>query len=419
MAKRNIETELRGVKITPVLLGADLNCYNVARAFHEAYGVRSYAFGRYKVGNTEYCRIVKFRAVPDIDDPEVMLNTLEEFAGRHAGEKLILMGCTDDYATLIIKYQKRLGEHYIISCPDEALTEDITLKARFYEYCEHYDIPYPRTVVLSKGDAVDTADFSYPIIIKPSSSVLYWKHPFDGMQKVYRAHSQREAESIVSAIYASGYPDKIIVQDTIPGDDSQMYTLTAYCGSDGKARMLCLGHVLLEEHTPKGMGNHAAILTDYNRPLMEKLKKFLEDIGYRGFANFDIKLDSRDGEFKLFEINVRQGRSNYYLTASGCNPARLIVEDKLLGRSGECVFCKEKAYWSYLPLKLVLRYASVSEREQIFRCRAEGKAFSSMHYRPDTFFNPLRVFYVAIQERHQIKKFERYYPVSGVERYNK
>ena len=34
-------------KITPVLLGADLNCYNVARAFHEEYGVVSYAFGRY------------------------------------------------------------------------------------------------------------------------------------------------------------------------------------------------------------------------------------------------------------------------------------------------------------------------------------------------------------------------------------
>ena len=213
MAKRNTEPALRGVKITPVLLGADLNCYNVARAFHEAYGVRSYAFGRYKLGNTEYCRIVRFRTVPDIDDPEVLLKILEEFAQRHAGEKLILMGCTDDYATLIIKYQKQLGEHYIISCPDEALTEDITLKARFYEYCERYGIPYPRTVVLSKGDAVDTADLSYPVIIKPSSSVLYWKYPFDGMQKVYRAHSQREAESIVSAIYASGYPDKIIVQD--------------------------------------------------------------------------------------------------------------------------------------------------------------------------------------------------------------
>lgn len=419
MSKRITEPELKGVRITPVLLGADLNCYNIARAFHEAYGVKSYAFGRYKIGNTSHCRTVKFRAVPDMDDPEVMLGVLERFAAEHAGEKLILMGCTDDYATLIIRNQERLGEHYIISCPSDELTEDITLKARFYEYCERYGIPYPRTVVLERGDEVTASDFSFPVIIKPSSSVLYWKHPFDGMQKVYRAHSLREAETIISAIYASGYPDKIIVQDTVPGGDSQMYTLTAYSGSDGKVRMLCLGHVLLEEHTPKGMGNHAAILTDYNRPLMEKLKSFLEDIGYRGFANFDIKLDSRDGEYKLFEVNVRQGRSNYYLTASGCNPARLIVEDKLLGRSGECVYCEEKAYWSYLPLGLVLRYASVSEREQILRCRAEGKAFSSMHYRPDLVLNPLRRIYVAMHERNQIKKFERYYPVSGVEQYNR
>ena len=29
--------------ILPVLIGADMNCYTLARAFHEAYGVRSYA----------------------------------------------------------------------------------------------------------------------------------------------------------------------------------------------------------------------------------------------------------------------------------------------------------------------------------------------------------------------------------------
>ena len=46
--KNNIakSSELDGIKITPVLLGGDLNCYNVARAFHEKYGVCSYAFGR-------------------------------------------------------------------------------------------------------------------------------------------------------------------------------------------------------------------------------------------------------------------------------------------------------------------------------------------------------------------------------------
>ena len=37
------------LNIIPVLLGADLNCDNMARAFHEEYGVKSYAFGRYAI----------------------------------------------------------------------------------------------------------------------------------------------------------------------------------------------------------------------------------------------------------------------------------------------------------------------------------------------------------------------------------
>ena len=44
--------------IVPVLLGADLNCYNIARAFHMRYGVKSYAFGRYAIAPTKYSTIV-------------------------------------------------------------------------------------------------------------------------------------------------------------------------------------------------------------------------------------------------------------------------------------------------------------------------------------------------------------------------
>ena len=79
-------------KITPVLLGADLNCYNVARAFHEAYGVVSYAFGRYDVSATKYSKIVNFTAIPDIDNEETALRVLGEFAGGHKDEKLVLFG---------------------------------------------------------------------------------------------------------------------------------------------------------------------------------------------------------------------------------------------------------------------------------------------------------------------------------------
>lgn len=110
--KNNMEksSELDGIKITPVLLGGDLNCYNVARAFHEKYGVCSYAFGRYKIGATEYTKIIKFTVQSDMDNPKMLLKILDEFAEKHAGEKLILIGCTDDYASMIIKNKEYLGK---------------------------------------------------------------------------------------------------------------------------------------------------------------------------------------------------------------------------------------------------------------------------------------------------------------------
>ena len=59
--------------IIPVFLGADLNCYNFARAFHEAYGVESYAYGRYPMAPTKYSKIIHFTTVPDMDNEDTML----------------------------------------------------------------------------------------------------------------------------------------------------------------------------------------------------------------------------------------------------------------------------------------------------------------------------------------------------------
>lgn len=48
---------------------------------------------------------------------------------------------------------------------------------------------------------------------------------------------------------------------------------------------MCLGHTMLEEHTPKGLGNHAAIVTEpvSSLPIADKIKDMLEALGYTGF----------------------------------------------------------------------------------------------------------------------------------------
>lgn len=404
--------------IVPVLLGADLNCYNIARAFHMKYGVKSYAFARYAISATKYSRIVHFTCVPDIDTDSVMLDTLHRFADAHIGDRMVLFGCTDDYVAMIIRNREELSDFVIPYPPKEMLTT-VSKKAEFYEMCDKFGIPHPDTVVLTDKTTADALSpeklgFSYPIIVKPSSSVDYWKHSFDGMKKVSTADSPERAAEIVNEIYSSGYPEKIILQEFIAGGDSQMRVFTCFSDEHGKVRAMCLGHTMLEEHTPKGLGNHAAIVTEpvSSLPIADKIKDMLEALGYTGFSNFDIKLrEGTKDDFRVFEINLRQGRSNFYLTSAGLNVAYL-ANEVYESDGNDCNKVENVVFWHHIPKSTAYKYtedkALVEKAKKLAR---EGREYSSVWYTPDMRFNPLRALCVLEQLRRQKGKFKKYYPV--------
>ena len=45
----------------PLLFGGDINVYSVARAFHEAYGVKSVCFGKFASGPAYGSTILDYR----------------------------------------------------------------------------------------------------------------------------------------------------------------------------------------------------------------------------------------------------------------------------------------------------------------------------------------------------------------------
>lgn len=402
--------------LIPVLIGADMNCYSMARAFHEKYGVYSYAFGRWLMGEVMYSRIVNFKTVEKIDENETLLATLQGFISSVSKDKkLIVIGCTDDYASMLMENRDALrAMGYIVPYIDAALRDRLVSKDSFYKMCDKYNIDYPKTFVASQPMTAqqlsqEALGFSYPCIAKPSSSIDYWKHPFDGMKKVYVAENPQQAADILKQVYGSGYPETFILQDMIPNDDSYMRVLTAYCDKNARVKMMCLGHVGLEEHTPKALGNHAAIITEFNQPLMLKIKSFLEDLGYVGFANFDIKLDTRDGGYKVFEINLRQGRSNFYVTGAGLNLAEYLVRDWVLNEDLEdCYLHKAESFWHSVPLGVVYKYvkdeAFVKKARQL--CK-EGKESCTLDYKFDL-KNPKRLAYYLVHQQRYYKKYKTY-----------
>lgn len=400
---------MNSAKITPVLLGADLNSYSVARAFSEYCGAVSYAFGKYPLGATDHSSIVNFKVEKGLSDDTVTVPMLISFAKKHAVEELYLFGCTDEYAEMIIRNRDTLSKYYFCPCVSLETAKKLETKEFFYSMCEQYKIPYPKTYIIRPGDSLselseDTIGFNYPIIIKPSHSSSYWKHPFDGMKKVYSAKNSQEASAILSKIFGAGYTESVILQDMIPGSDSQMYVLTCYSGMDGKVKKACLGHVLLEEHTPKGLGNHTAVITENHSEITDVLINFLCEIGYVGFSNFDIKLDSRDGKFKVFEINLRQGRSNYYVTASGQNIAETVVADRHGRLSETAEICKNEVFWHTVPKPIIYKYVDKETASKLKALVREGRSRSTLWYKRDL-KNPKRLFYVAV---HNVRYYDKY-----------
>ena len=62
----------------PLLFGGDINVYSVARAFHEAYGVKSVCFGKFASGPAYGSDIIDYRVCAKNDTFMCSLNTLPD-----------------------------------------------------------------------------------------------------------------------------------------------------------------------------------------------------------------------------------------------------------------------------------------------------------------------------------------------------
>lgn len=406
------------VNFIPILLASDINVYSMARAFHEEYNVKSIVLARLNSGVINHSKIIDFRLSPKLDETDYFLDEMNKLYEelKPQNKLLLLVGCADHYVRLIVNNKDKLKDKFVLPYTDINTLNKIVLKETFYKLCEENNIDYPKTYVYKCGDSLNfKLDFPYPVILKPSDSVDFFKNTFKGQYKVYTLHNKEELDEALKKIYDNGYKGNMIIQDKIPGRDNRMYDLHVFCGKNKKVQYMNLGNVLLEEHTPKGLGSNAATITTYNPILMEKIKNLLEKIGYQGWCDCDLKYDERDGKIKIFEINIRQGRSHYRNTGSGYNVAKFIVDSFIENKDDEkkeTIFVKEPFFWYVVPKRIVLKY--VDDKEQIAMVKKllkEKKCCHSLFYKGDRSIRRLK--YLVMRNRNQFRKYKKYYYVDG------
>lgn len=394
----------------PIIVGTDMNAYNMAISFHEEYSIRPILVGRDQLSFTKLSTITKHIELhPDLGESATFVSFLKGIAKKY-GEKnkqLLLIGTNDLYVRLIIENADELRKDFLFNYISEPLMNNLLVKSNFYKLCEEHGIDAPKTYFHSCESAEPFADeVTFPVIIKPSNGVEYYKNPFPGMQKVYKLESIEEIRSTIETIKASGYKEDLIIQDYIPGDDTFMWDSVFYINSSGKSELITFAQVVLQEHTVTAIGNYTAIITRFNEEMMLKLQRFLEAIDYVGYANFDLKYDPRDGKFKVFEVNIRQGRSSYYITACGHNMAKYFVDDLIHKEEKPLVLLNEPFLFTVVP-KIVLK-KFVRNRGVLREVKAllrAGKYGNPLFYKKDRSIK--RKFYLLLRQINYYRKYKK------------
>ena len=164
------------------------------------------------------------------------------------------------------------------------------------------------------------------------------------------------------------------------------------------------------EHGSISIGASETALNVY---LLEKLKNFLEDMQWEGFANMDIKYDARTGEYKMFEMNPRQGRSSYFVTAAGYNLSKWLVEDVLEHKELGLTIADTKSLWMIAPYGVIKKYLKDPDLlARADKLKKEGKCAHQLFCKED--WNLKRWLWYIRSQLNYYRKTARYYGNKGL-----
>ena len=346
-----------------LIIGSDANAYYMARCYHEAYHKKADVLAKSPLPYTAYSNILNIYYDNNIWEEEGFLKAIYKYKKEHGDKLTLLISSNESYAEFISRNKKKLEkDNFVFNYPDIDIIESLMMKEKFYKTYQNSCISIPNTYYFDcKKEKEFHHKMTYPVILKPSNVIMYNHLSFEGKNKIYKLETEADLNKTITNIINGGYTDILIIQDFIPGDDSYLFDAVAYVSKDHKVKLLTLAQIGLQEHSKNMVGNAAVLINGYNqfndgKEIEKQMKKFLEDINYEGFCEFDLKYDYRDKKFKVLEINARQGRCSYYLTALGYNLTKVFVDDLIFNKEMEYKFLTDKVLLSFVPKKVALKY---------------------------------------------------------------
>jgi D-aspartate ligase len=244
-------------------------------------------------------------------------------AGQKIGRRCVLIPTSDAWAMLVADHAQRLAPHFIFPQQDPALIRALCSKKEMYYLAKKHNVPVPESAFPQcRQDVLEYLDNAhFPILLKP----IFRRPSEEGSSRMVLVHSRAELLETYDAIENPARPN-LVLQEYIPGGDEMTWTFNGYFDHDGKCAVAFTGRKL--RNFPPYLGAGCLGVCVRNDKVQEQTLHFMQSVGYKGALDIGFRYDSRDGRYKVNDVNPRVGAMfRLFVGENGMDVVRAMYQD--------------------------------------------------------------------------------------------
>ena len=228
------------------------------------------------------------------------VSSIIELAKKHNLQGWVLIATGDQDMRLIAKNHALLSQHFRVATPDWDTIQWAYDKRLTYQRAAQLGIDFPKSFEPRSMREVEQLDCRFPVILKPA----FRKTADEFTQaKAWKADDRAQLVALYKRAAALVGNDAIIVQEWIPGGGEAQFSYAALC--ERGEPIVSLTARRSRQH-PIDFGRSSTFVESIEQSDVEELAgRFLKSLNYTGVAEVEFKHDSRDGHYKLLDVNGR------------------------------------------------------------------------------------------------------------------
>jgi predicted ATP-grasp superfamily ATP-dependent carboligase len=257
------------------------------------------------------------------DQEEEFLDFLEEL-GAHLSHPGVLFLTRDQDVSTVSRAEHRLRRHFHVPFAGWDVLGGIVDKRGQYAVARSVNVPLPLTrFPVNEREARGAAgELPYPVILKPAYHVRFAER--FGVKGLVAYNPDQVVDHYRRGV-AHGY--RMMIQEIIPGSADRLYTYGSYLNAQGEPLAEFTGRKLRQH--PREFGTCRLGECCPAPDVVHLGLRLLRALNFWGISQVEFKLDPRDDQFKLMEVNARNYQWQHLATVCGANLAHVAYQDAL------------------------------------------------------------------------------------------